>query len=462
MSRTRWAALAVPLLLTITLATFGPPSAQAAVRSCVHAGSGTGDNYWQNGDGQWSDASHWSLGAAPGAGSGQYVCIPDNVAVVLDTGRVDVQAFELGRGSGLTLRPDTALYVWGGADDESLTRAGSVLKVQGASLGGPGQLHVIGTVELTSLQGSQARLTGSGDTAPAGDGSTGLMLVGDDGTLDFAGQYDGRLTGGYTVDVRGRVRTVGDAGVLADPGSRLELNPHLAGDGKVGRLVIGNGRGFFASDLTAPGTLVNNGRIVKRFSDANAAVTADYSGGGDVRIRRGYLVLPDEADGPAEVAGGASVGSGTCPAGRTCNTDTTEEDQQFASLTLPEEINAFTEVTVTPQDEKVKGGSVGVPMQVHAEGLAVTAADPVVIELRYDKTLLENAGRKANPDALIVKHSYSGTTYTPIPDCAALGAIPAGAFACVDRRSGASRKDTVGGDVVMVVRTIRTSRWIAY
>ena len=97
------------------------------------------------------------------------------------------------------------------------------------------------------------------------------MLVGDDGTLVFAGTGDVRLTGGYTVDVRGRALTREGAGVIADPGHHACSSASTRqGDG-VGRFVIQNDRGFFSSDLNAPAGLVNDGRIVKRFSDGNSA-----------------------------------------------------------------------------------------------------------------------------------------------------------------------------------------------
>lgn len=452
MTRSRLSALVASALLLggITMTAASAPVA-AAPRTCVHAGSGTADNFWLGGDGDWSDPTHWSLGTPPGPDGREYVCIPDDVAVTLDSGRVDVQAFELGRGASLTLAEGSSLYTWGGAEAESLTRKGSLVVVRGASLGGPGQLHVIGTVQVSNTTDVQARLSGE-------DGA-GLMLVGDDGTLDVSGSDgDVRLTGGYSLDVRGRVRLLGDAGLLADAGTRLALGPHLAGDGGVGRLVIRDDRGYFSSDLTAPSRLVNHGRIVKLGTDGNSAVAAAYSGGGETRVRSGYLVLPDAAVLPTAVAAGASVGSGTCADRRTCVTDTTPAEPQFASMTLPEQAPGFTPVVVTQlTGEAAPGGSVGDPVKVHAVGLVATRADPAVIELRYDRDLLASEDRPFDSDALDVAHS-SGGAYTTLPDCVTGGAIPATSFACVDRRAGASRED--GDDVIMVVRTTRTSRWI--
>src|SRR4051812_31683734 len=99
-------------------------------------------------------------------------------------------------------------------------------------------------------------------------------------------------------------------------------------------------------------------------------------------------------------------------------------------------------------------------MKVHARKLRVSLAHPATIELRYDRSLLAAAGKPFQPSALSVAPSFGGGDYLDISDCLAVGAIPAGAFACVDRRPLASRVD--GSDVILVVRTVRTSRWIAF
>ncbi len=449
MTRSRLISLLVSGLLAVPLAALLSTTASGAPPSCARAGAGA--NLWTGADGYWSVSRNWSLGAPPAAGSGQSACIPDDVKVILDVERVDLQRFELGRSSRLTMQERTALYVWGGADQESLTRLDSLIVVDGATLGGGGQLHVIGTVQVVSSQTSTGRLSG-------GDTDTGLMIVGDDGTLDFRGTSDALLTGGYTVDVHGRARLLESAGLMAEPGTRFRLMEHLADDDEVGRFVIRNDRGYFAPDGADPlSEFVNEGKIVKRFSYLNSAITATYSGNGEVRVRTGYLVLPDEADAAVEVAKGAMVGSGTCAESLTCVTDTTKEDPQFGSLQMPAQHDGFAEVRVKPLDSaKAPARAIGVPMQVHAEELTATAADPVVIELRYNQSLL--GSRPSNPDVLTVEHASGTGNYEPVPDC--LGAaLPPLAFACVDRRAGASRTD--GGDVIMVVRTTVTSRWIA-
>ena len=56
-----------------------------------------------------------------------------------------------------------------------------------------------------------------------------------------------------------------------------------------------------------------------------------------------------------------------------------------------------------------------------------------------------------------MKHAEGpNATYSVIPACLGLGAMPLGATSCLDRSS--SR--TEDGGVVMVVRSTTTSRWI--
>ena len=158
MTRSRLTALLVPALLALfpvgaTSAAAGPA---AAPRGCVLAGTGLVDNVWRNGDGAWSDPGHWSRGVVPGSPrANDYVCIGDGAHVTLDAAtRVDLTAFELGRGSSLTMNSGSALFVWGDQSTQrSLTRAGSTLDVRGGTLGGSGLIHAIGTVTMTSLPG---------------------------------------------------------------------------------------------------------------------------------------------------------------------------------------------------------------------------------------------------------------------------------------------------------------------
>ena len=170
-------------------------------------------------------------------------------------------------------------------------------------------------------------------------------------------------------------------------------------------------------------------------------------------------MLPEDVAVPTVVEPGSSVGSGTCVDALTCNTDTSKKVKQFASLTLPMQTRGRTKVVVTTTTDKVRR-SIGKVLKVHARHLRVSPAHPATIELRYDGSLLTAAGKPVDPSALSVAHGDSDGNYSDVQDCLAGGAIPPDTYACVDRRPLASRK--VGGDVILVVRTIRTSRWIAF
>lgn len=467
MKRSHLSTLLALLALMALSVTGGPAATSATARpGCVLAGSGLVDNFWQDGDGNWSDPAHWTRGVVPGLSRGNdYACIGEGVEVTVGAAvRVDLTAIELGPGSTLVMSPGSALMVWGDqATQRSLTRLGSTVDVRGATLGGSGLIHVIGTVAIRSTADASAQLA----SYPAGDtaGPGGRLVVGDEGTVDVQGDHNVGLTRGYTVEVHGRSRLLDTAALVAAPGTGFELRPHLDGGKGVGRFVIRNDRGYLQADLTdavTSSSFVNEGRIVKRASTGTSVVAATYSGSGAVVVKSGYLVLPDAADGPAEVTPGASVGSGTCTGIRVCGSDTTPQDQQFASLKVPTSDSGGAQVVIIPlTGADVPGAAVGVPIKVHAKNLAATRSDPAVIKLRYDRTLLRAEGRPADPDQLNVLHAANrAAQYVPMPSCDR-GAVPPDATACVDRRPDprwGSRK--TGGDVIMVVRTIDTSRWL--
>ena len=90
-------------------------------------------------------------------------------------------------------------------------------------------------------------------------------------------------------------------------------------------------------------------------------------------------------------------------------------------------------------------------MRVHASACGSTRADPAIIELRYDRSLLASEGRPFESDALYVAHGGRKGNYADLAGLPDRRRDPARLFACVDRRAGASRED--GDDVIMVVRT---------
>ena len=114
------------------------------------------------------------------------------------------------------------------------------------------------------------------------------------------------------------------------------------------------------------------------------------------------------------------------------------------------------DLLIRPLDGENVAGAIGVPMKVHAPGLDASIADPAVIRLRYDLVLFDQAGIPPNATGLEVGHADGpDDSYEDIPACVGRG-LPLGATACLDVR--ASTKS--GGDVVLVVRTTDTSRWV--
>ena len=94
---------------------------------------------------------------------------------------------------------------------------------------------------------------------------------------------------------------------------------------------------------------------------------------------------------------------------------------------------------------------IGIPRESRPGETLVAATAKTAAQLAalgYDVVVESGAGAAADqPDA----------TYADVPDCAGRD-ILLGAFACLD--VGASH--TEGKDLVLVIRTVDTSRWIAH
>ena len=109
----------------------------------------------------------------------------------------------------------------------SITKRGSVIELDGATLGGRGRLHVIGSSTSTSpATGTRAVLT----TRPRRlvvRRAPGILEIGDEGLLDIQRQLDLRLSTRYIVDVHGKARLRGQAGMVADFGTTFMLQQAL-------------------------------------------------------------------------------------------------------------------------------------------------------------------------------------------------------------------------------------------
>jgi hypothetical protein len=457
MTRQRFAVLFAALAVVVTTsATLPTTSAGAVSPGCRWSQRGFDENRWLGGPGTWSDPTHWSKGVVPGlvpdSATQDYACIPADSFVVIDqaTPRIDLEILELGRDATLSLQPGTAMFVWGDqATVRSITKRGSLIDLDGATLGGPGRLHVIGELDVHPSSTGRRAVLGTSPDRTAYDGAPGILEIGDEGLLDISGKRDVRLSARYLVDVHGKARLRGQASILADFGTTFMLQKHYFGPG-VGKLIVLND-GDFAVGATAgskvPPTFVNRGRIAKRGPGLTNIQGRYFVGGrgkvsGDGGGHPFALLIP-----PSFVQNTASSGS-----------KTSARDPQVASLLIPVTDPDGAEATIKPLDGLSVGGAVGVPMQVHATGLVANVADPALVELRYDTTLFGGKGPAADPATLAVGHADGpGDPYTDVPSCEGRG-LPVGAFACVDRL--ASRVE--GNTLVMVVRTIDTSRWIAH
>jgi len=453
MTRQRFAVLFAALAVVVTMGVTLPTTGAGAVSpGCRWSHRGFDENRWLGGPGTWSDATHWSKGVVPGLATQDYACIPAGSAVVVDqaTPRIDLEILELGRDATLSLQPGTAMFVWGDqATVRSITKRGSLIDLDGATLGGPGRLHVIGELDVHPSSTGRRAVLASSPHRTTYAGAPGILEIGDEGLLDISGTRDLRLSARYLVDVHGKARLRGQASILADFGTTFMLQRHYFGPG-VGKLIVLND-GDFAVGATAgskvPPTFVNRGRIAKRGPGLTNIQGRYFVGGrgkisGDGGGHPFALLIP-----PSFVQNTASSGN-----------KTSAEDPQVASLLIPVTDANGAQATIKPLDGLSVGGAVGVPMQVHATGLVANVADPAVVELRYDTTLFGAKGPAADPASLEVGHADGpDDPYTDIPSCEGRG-LPVGAFACVDRL--ASRVDD--NTLVMVVRTIDTSRWIAH
>lgn len=440
------------LLTAAALVALPIATSTAAPPECRWAARGFDVNLWLGGAGNWADTTKWSKGRVPGVGNRDYACIPQMSAVVVDrtTPRVDLNLLELGLSARLTLSPGTSLFVWGDQDDvRSITKRGSVIEVDGATLGGGGRLHVIGTVDMHWSTGrSPARLT----TMPAGStysGKPGILEIGDEGTLDLRGAEPVRLSTRYLVDVHGRARMLDRSGIIADNGTVMMLQPHYFGPG-LGKLIVLNDGDFAQgakAGTTRPPTFVNRGRIAKRGSGLTEFQGRFFGNGklsGHPTGSWAVLIPP--------VSHERTSSSGARPS---------QAKPQVASIRLPAIDAGDTRARIRYLDDVHVPGAVGFPMKVHAAGMVANVADPAVIVLRYDASLFGGKGEpSAEPGALTIGHaSGPATAYDPVPTCLGRGAMPLEETACVDL--AASRVDDDGA-VVMVVRTVTTSRWIAY
>ena len=442
-------------------------------------------NVWQglgvdpDADDRWENDANWSLGVAPLRLSNPYVCIPAGGTPVIGAGQdAQLVALDVAADGKLRVEGGGKLFLYGGALTHSTIRGR--VEVIGATIGGPGQVNVSGELIMRSLgQSAPATITTRdcvlGLCLPGLPiiGDKGRIVVQDEGVVDVSG---GRvnLADQYRIVVRGLLRVHDDGFLAADHGTRLELLPHSGSAAGTGTLRFEDDTDYLEgrndSGITELGTVVNQGLIVKSGGDGTSLLTGTYSqpAPGKVNVGSGTLLLPSGSSTPASVGGGAGYGSGRClVAGQSaCQAQTFDADRQNVQFQVPTEDTTGASVRIEELTTASSADDIGFPVEAHATGLSATAVAPAIISLRYDERILD--GRDWT--SVNVFRRASGTApYVALQPCLANGGPPSGQVACVDRRglAGSSRNviDAEGPgtapDVIMVIRTVDTSRWVA-
>jgi len=439
-------------------------------------------------DDQWENDANWSLGIAPVHLDNPYVCIPNGGLPLIRGGQVaQLLALDVAPDGVLNVDDGGKLFLYGGALAPSKIRGR--LEVDGGALGGPGRVELSGTLALHTLGTSdEATLTTRAcayypPPYPPGDapcipgvpilGAKGRIEVDDEGVVDVTG---GQVNLGdqFQLLVHGLLRVHDGGSIAADHGTRLALLPHTGAGEGTGTLRLEDDGGYLEGKndfgIPALGTVVNQGQVIKTSGTGTSIITGTYSqpSPGAVTVNSGNLLLPSGSSTPATVSAGAGYGTGRClePRQPGCQAQTFDADQQNVEFQVPTTDANGASVLVQELTSKSSNSDIGFPVEAHATGLSATPSDPAILSLRYDERLL--GGRDWTQ--VDVWHEAIGTnTYVKLSPCLANGDPPNGQTICVDRRGlpGSSRNvfDDEGPgdapDVIMVIRTLETSRWVA-
>ncbi|GAA1941496.1 hypothetical protein [Nocardioides marmoribigeumensis] len=488
----------IPLLLLSTLLT-SARSADATPTGSLPAFCQTaGASRWQGlgvGPGAtdvWETPGNWTNGV-PVDGD---ACIPAGGVPRIRGGEEEhLRTLDVAGGATLTVEQGGKLFLFGdqASGQDSVVRSGGSLDVVGATLGGIARLHVLGRLGLTS-NGPGAASTlltrectyfpGAGNPYPGEEGCSSppaaldndpfRVEVDDRGTVDVKGGGV-NLGDGTTTVVRGLLRVRSGAYLAADHGTRLELRPHRTSAAGTGTLRFEGDGGYLEGKIqsdtgvAALSTLVDQGLVIKTGGTGRTLVSAVYfqPTPGRVTVRTGTLLLPRATATPATVGAGTTYGTGRCVrATTTCGTQTTSDPdpdrRQSADFRLPSTDTSGADVVVRRVGSRASS-DLGYPFDVHATSMSATVSRPAVIRMRFDATVL---GGKRWPDVRILRRATGATSYRLVKACLSDGKPPRGEVACVDRRNvkGVSSRNianTSGNpDVLMVIRTRATSRWV--
>lgn len=456
------------------------PVADPAARELTCQLTGMHTFTWDGGggDGLWTTAANWVGDVAPGIGDGSdgYVCIDAGRTVTYDAAngwKVNLQAIDLAAGTTLVIELGTKIYVHGDqATRPSAIRSGATIQLNGV-LGGEGLVQVDGTVNWQSGTGPTTASTIvtrdcdlNAGTAPCGRAPAipGRMVLGDGGVLNVNG-HGVNLEDSYQLEVRGSVVLSNLGYVAADRGTGLTLLPKSVGPG-LGQLVVTNNGGWYEGrthyGITTLSQFVNGGLIRKSAGTQSSTIDAAYSrtGAGTAQVDAGVPALPDGAVHAVTVAPGSTYGHGVCATqGYACIPVADALDKQASLVRIPGTEPGGVSLEVQNMNEPGQPGIFGKPVRVAVTDLSTTSANPVILSLRYDKSLV---GAKTVADVKVLRRADSATTYALVPACKTNGVPPFG-LSCVDRRgiAGVSSRKLSDGDILMVVRTTQFSRWMA-
>jgi hypothetical protein len=483
----------VAILLGASLSAPGSAPAAAQINVCEVI-SGLTPDVWQGlgvtpgANDQWDNDANWSLGIAPVHLNNPYVCIPDGgLPLIRDGQDARLLALDVAPGGVLKVDEGGKLFLFGGALTPS-TIQGS-LDVEGGALGGPGRVELSGTLLLHTLGPSNEATLTTRECAyfpppyPLGDapcipgvpivGAVGRIVVDDEGVVDVTG---GQVNLGdqFQLLVHGLLRVHDGGSIAADHGTRLELLPHTGLTAGTGTLRFEDDGSYLEgnNDFGIPqlGTVVDQGQIIKTGGSGTSIVTGTYSqpSPGAVTVNSGNLLLPSGSSTPATVSAAAGYGTGRClvPRQPGCQAQTFDLDRQNVDFQVPATDPGGASVIVQELTTTSSPDDIGFPVEAHATGMSATPADPAIISLRYDERLL---GGRDWTQVNVFHRATGSSTYVELQPCLADGSPPNGQDACVDRRGlpGSSRNvfddDGPGHapDVIMVVRTLDTSRWVA-
>jgi fibronectin-binding autotransporter adhesin len=280
-----------------------------------------GNTHWLGGNGNWSDPTKWSSGAAPASSQIAYIDASGSYTVTLDIAHATVQGIGIGPASGtqtlalganqLTLTSGTSTVGTSGA-----------LTANGAIIDGAGTLALGGSATLTNVQlnSSTLHVTTGGTLALAGALLNAETLT-NDGTVTMTGDLKMQSGTAVTITNNSAWNLSGDVSLLAN------------------------------GCCSAAGTLTNFGSITKTSGTGNSDVGAMVSivNAGSVVANTGALRIAGVLGIIGGSAGGTEidVNGGSITVGATCVFTPTTTTISGGGITFSGQTFSVTSLTVS-------------------------------------------------------------------------------------------------------------------